>query len=152
MTSIKFVPYEMKTSVISIFSYKDKTLKGTIANPYFENPVFFDNAIQLILLIDELQDAINFPLESTRTRSFAPVDDGAKLSANRRVVSGADMSVRPLASFKLNIMFRQNSSWQGGLVWIENHAESQFLSLLELIMLLDNALTEALSNPLSKQA
>jgi hypothetical protein len=149
---MKFVPYEMKTSVISVYSYADKALRGTVTNPYFKDPIAFDNAIQLIMIIDELQDAINFPLESTRTRSFTPMDDGTSLLASRKVFSGADILARPLASFKLNIMFRQNSSWQGGLVWIENHAESQFRSLLELIMLLDNALTEAMTKPLPVQA
>ncbi|MDR1589140.1 MAG: hypothetical protein LBS51_02995 [Oscillospiraceae bacterium] len=151
MTSVKFVPYEMKTSVISVYSYEDKVLRGAITNPYFEQPVVFDNAIQLILLVDELQDAINFPLESTRTRSFATTE-GAKLAITRKAAPVADVTGRPLASFKLNIMFRQNSSWQGGLVWIEGNAESQFRSLLELIMLLDGALTDVLTDKLSKQA
>ncbi|MDR1298760.1 MAG: hypothetical protein LBJ84_00720 [Oscillospiraceae bacterium] len=142
LTSTKFVPYEMKTSVIAVHSYENKTLKGTVTNPYFEKPAAFDNVIQLIFLIDELQDAINFPLESMKARSFVGSD--APQSANeRKTAEDAGLIGSPIASFKLNIMFRQNASWQGGIVWIENQSESQFRSLLELIMLLDNALTEA---------
>jgi hypothetical protein len=141
MISTKFVPYEMKTCTITVYSYEGKTLKGTVANPYFEEPVVFENAIQLVLLIDELQDAICFPHESMRTRSFAD-SENPKPAREKRTADEAGMTGRsPLASFKLNIMFRQNASWQGSIVWIDNRTESQFRSLLELIVLLDSALT-----------
>jgi hypothetical protein len=133
----------MKTSVIAVYSYDNKTLRGTVSNPYFERPAAFDNAIQLIFLIDELQDAINFPLESMKTRSFVGSEATPPSKANeRKTAEEASLTGQPIATFKINIMFRQNASWQGGIVWIENQSEAQFRSLLELIMLLDNALAE----------
>jgi hypothetical protein len=142
MTPTKFVPYEMKTSVISVYSYEDKTMKGTVSNPYFAEPVAFENLMQLILLIDELQDSLSFPMESMRARSFVtPESDAPPKTAAH--VAGAASANPPLATFKINIMFRQNASWQGGIVWLENSTESQFRSLLELVMLFDNALTQS---------
>jgi hypothetical protein len=140
MLAAKFVPYEMKTCIVSIRSYEGKMLKGTVSNPYFEKPVAFDNAIQFVFLLDELQDAINFPQESMRARSFVAPDEAAP-ARDWLAASAPDVIGAPIASFKLNIMFRQNASWQGGITWIENRTEAQFRSLLELIMLLDSALT-----------
>ena len=46
-----------------------------------------------------------------------------------------------LATFKLNILFRQNASWQGTVKLIESRQEQTFSSALELVMLMDSALT-----------
>jgi hypothetical protein len=143
---MKFVPYEMKTSVIAVHSYEGKTLRGTITNPYFKEPVAFENVIQLVLIIDELQDSLNFPQESMKTRSFVEEPDGAPASAAvMKTASEAGLTGAPIASFKINVMFRQNASWQGGIVWLDTQTESQFRSLLELIMLLDGAIMSAIS-------
>jgi hypothetical protein len=131
----------MKTCTITVYSYEGKTLRGTVSNPYFKKPAVFENAIQFVLLIDELQDTICFPRESMKTRSFSDPEE-PKPVYERKTAEEAGMIGRSLASFKLNIMFRQNASWQGNIVWIDNRTESQFRSVLELIMLLDSALTD----------
>ena len=45
-----------------------------------------------------------------------------------------------LASFSIRLLFRQNASWQGILTWIEGGQEQYFRSVLELVLLMDNAL------------
>lgn len=44
------------------------------------------------------------------------------------------------ATFILNVQFRQNSTWQGKLIWVEAEDEEPFCSVLELLKLLDSAL------------
>jgi len=39
------------------------------------------------------------------------------------------------------ILFRQNASWQGSVVWVEGRQEERFRSALELVLLMDSALT-----------
>ena len=46
-----------------------------------------------------------------------------------------------MATFKLSILFRQNSSWQGSVLWLEEDSEAQFRSALELVKLVDSVLT-----------
>ena len=46
-----------------------------------------------------------------------------------------------MATFKLSILFRQNSSWQGSVLWLEEDSEAQFRSALELVKLIDSVLT-----------
>ena len=44
-------------------------------------------------------------------------------------------------SFLVKIKYRQNSSWQGTLQWIETGKTQNFKSCLELIRLMDLAVT-----------
>ena len=58
-------------------------------------------------------------------------------------ITTADFSnTFPLATFELEIIFRQNASWQGNLVYAEQNLTSSFRSVLELLTLLDSVLSE----------
>lgn len=45
-----------------------------------------------------------------------------------------------LAVFEIRVLFRQNASWQGSLLWRERKLEGHFRSVLELMRLMDSAL------------
>ena len=49
-----------------------------------------------------------------------------------------------IATFQISILFRQNASWQGNVLWVDENMESQFRSALELVSLMDNALSVSL--------
>ena len=49
-------------------------------------------------------------------------------------------------SFLIKIKYRQNSSWQGTVQWIETGKTQNFKSCLELIRLMDLAVTSGDSN------
>ena len=40
----------------------------------------------------------------------------------------------------VRILFRQNASWQGSVLWREGGQEERFRSALELVLLMDSAL------------
>ena len=44
-----------------------------------------------------------------------------------------------VATFAVRVLFRQNASWQGSILWVEGDREESFRSVLELIFLLDSA-------------
>ena len=46
-----------------------------------------------------------------------------------------------MATFQLRVLFRQNASWQGSLIWVDQRMDAQFRSVLELVRLMDSALT-----------
>jgi len=46
-----------------------------------------------------------------------------------------------VATFRLRVIFRQHTSWQGTLLWQDERQEESFRSVLELIHLIDSALT-----------
>jgi hypothetical protein len=142
LAQTKFVPYEMKTSVIKIYSYRDCNHTGVIINPHFKEEVRFNSTVQMLKLIDELQDSLNFPQKSMLTRSFSeyPEPREPKPEPPR---AGGPGDEQPIASFSLNILFRQNASWQGSIVWIEKVMQSEFRSALEMLFLMDEVLSGA---------
>jgi len=55
------------------------------------------------------------------------------------VAVGKDKPVREV--FIVQIMNNQNYTWQGTITWAEEHRTEQFRSTLELIKLIDSAIT-----------
>ena len=45
-----------------------------------------------------------------------------------------------VATFTIRVLFRQHTSWQGTILWLEKNMEQSFRSVLELILLMDSAL------------
>lgn len=135
----KFVPYEYKTSIVQIISYADKQLKGMFVNPYYKDEMRFDNMMQLIALIENMQNDLNYPQKAMEPRSFKDEQDGPTWIVVPKATTDTG---KYLASFKLNIMFRQNASWQGSILWVDEQVETQFRSALELFLLMDGVLSE----------
>ena len=133
-----FAPYEMRASIIKVVSYEQKNMKGLLVNPYFGREVYFENLTQLIFLIEGMLDDLNCPQKGMENRNFRKEETPPPKAVEAAPVPEVGPVV---ASFKLNILFRQNASWQGSIVWMEKAMESQFRSLLELIMLMDGVLS-----------
>jgi len=116
-------------------------MKGYVYHGSFGDGKKFDNLMQLLLIIEDVLDDTGFPQATTEKRrfnAFEPAGKGDKASGEQ-----IDFSTQKgkLASFKLRIMFRQNASWQGSLAWLENNADEPFRSALEMLMLMDSALS-----------
>jgi len=45
-------------------------------------------------------------------------------------------------TFEVTVKFTQNSTWQGQIHWIEKDQKQSFRSALEMLKLMDEALTE----------
>jgi hypothetical protein len=95
----------------------------------------FESLSQLLIKINDTLDMEKFPQAYAELRRFQdpqkiaePVQDVPKYQ------SGA------VATFAVRILFRQNASWQGSVTWVEGRQEACFRSVLELIVLMDNAL------------
>lgn len=129
-----FVPAEQKTSIIEITGYNNKNFQGTLQNAYFSEKQNFHNLTQLLLLIEHLQDQLQYPQKGMETRRFKKepaIPIPLKPQASPRSVQ---------ATFKLHLIFRQNASWQGSVTWIEEGTQAQFRSALELVFLMDSVL------------
>lgn len=131
-----FTPYNVKSSLIYITGYENRKLSGYVENPYFLQEQYFDNLIQFLLVMDNLCDETSYPQRATESRSFVKSSDERCVETKAPQKRG-----KAIATFKLNILFRQNSSWQGSVLWIEKQIEAQFRSVLELVMLIDSVLS-----------
>lgn len=137
MKSASFIPYEMKTSIVNITSYENRNLVGRLQNPYFKEDMHFKSTTELIFLIEDMLNNLNFPQPSMESRKFKKVFPKNEKTSETSPPEEADI----LASFKINVFFRQNVSWQGNLVWLERQEEAQFRSVLEMLMLIDSVIT-----------
>ena len=131
----KFVPMEQKVSVIHITGYRDKNFEGVLQNAYYKDRKAFRNLTQLLFLIESLQDELQYPQKGMETRSFKG-EPTAPLQATKLEHPPGE----PIATFKLHLLFRQNASWQGSVIWVEEGVEAQFRSVLELVSLMDSVL------------
>lgn len=133
MLNMKFSPCGSRICIIKILSYKDKNPAGVIQNPNLEADVSFDSLTQMFFAMDALFDDIGNP-----RRALAP--RGLAKDQSWKTGTSAEGGAKPLATFRVDVMFRQNASWQGNLVWLDCKEEAQFRSALELIMIMDGAL------------
>lgn len=130
------------SSLICIDSYADRIPVGAIFNPYRKRGIRFCGVAQLLKEISHLLNSTSPPSPISRAKSYS--------SRRKKYVSPKIPAWLPnrrgkVATFSLTILFRQNASWQGTVTWFDQRKQESFRSVLELIMLLDSALTDSIS-------
>lgn len=127
---------EYRLTTICVDSYENSVPEGRFYNPYMEEGERFHSLTQFLLRMEDLLDDMNLPQASTNRRSFAHAPPH-----EIRFPSITAARKGKLATFRLRILFRQHASWQGSLHWLEKDREESFRSVLELILLMESALT-----------
>ena len=120
---------------VCIDSYEDGVLTGRIYNSRFGEAESFRSTIGFLTRMEQLLSIEDVPQSFNSVRAFHPVID--PLPDPPAIMLPR---VGKLATLELNILFRQNSSWQGSILWAEGRQEQHFRSVLELIFLIDSAL------------
>jgi competence protein ComGF len=125
-----------RTTLICIDGYENKVMRGKILNAYYADVISFRSTMDFILSMEKLLEELNWPQSFSSKRAFKKVEDNTLLTeANKTVKAGE------LATFSIRILFRQNSSWQGSILWHEKNQGESFRSVLELLTLMDSALS-----------
>ena len=125
-----------RTVMVYVDSYEKKIPVGRFHIASDQQIRTFHGLTQLLLKINENLDRENFPQSFSELRKFQmPSRDFLSQSSRMSQKRGE------AATFSLRILFRQNASWQGSVTWIEGNQEEYFRSVLELISLLDDALS-----------
>ena len=127
---------EYRTTLLCIDSYQNEVPTGRIYNPYLEQGKQFHSLTQLLIEVDKLLDEMKWPQSSTVVRSFSPTKRLETRPPETEPWDGC------LATFAVKILFRQNASWQGSVIWLEHGQEHPFRSVLELIFLMNSALNQ----------
>ena len=126
---------EMDRNVmIYIDSYDNSVPVGRFQILSDPDAQFFHGLCQLLLGINRCFDQNNFPQSFSQLRTFQ--------NPRKQDTSSLLSTQKPggLATFSVRILFRQNASWQGMVTWVEGKQQEYFRSVLELIVLMDNAL------------
>ena len=125
-----------RTIIIYVDSYNNSVPTGRFHVLSSAESVPFESLGQLLLGINEILDRENFPQPFSTLRKF---NHSQKESDNS--YNSVSKKKGVIATFSVRILFRQNASWQGVITWGENNLEEYFRSVLELIMLMDDALS-----------
>lgn len=127
---------ENRKVTVCVDSYESDILKGRFGSCSREMEEFCGLS-QLLLRVHELLDEQREPQAYTEPRRFA-----SPFPSALRPERFAGVRRGRLATFEVQVIFRQHSSWQGILRWREKDVEQSFRSVLELIFLLDSALRD----------
>lgn len=127
---------EYRSTVVCVDHYENHILAGRMYNPFCPEGKQFNSLIEYMLEMESLLDEMQFPQPFASRRTFFD-SDTARLS-----VAGENFpELGKLATFQVRILFRQNASWQGSVLWLEGEREESFRSVLELALLMDSALS-----------
>lgn len=118
-------------------------LKGRLYHCYTAESVHFSNVVDLIMEVERLCDAINFPQASTKTRSFTEKET-VTVTKPDKVLDQQEIiqHVGEMGTFITHIKFRQQSSWQGEYFWVEKEEVNRFTDTLDFIKQIDNHLAQ----------
>lgn len=125
---------EHRTTHVCIDSYQDGVPQGRFYNAFLPKEKSFCGLFSFLQDMEETLDYMDFPRAYTARRSFA---------SPRSRETGPPEKSNPkgnLATFAVRILFRQNTSWQGSVTWLEGKKEESFRSVLELLLLMGSAL------------
>lgn len=127
---------QYRTTIVCIDNYENGILSGRMYNAYIPDGDSFHSTIEFLKKIESMLDEMKFPQSFRANRVFCELPE-SKIAAPPMgsPVSGVH------GTFHLKILFRQNASWQGSVTWVEGHREESFRSVLELLLLMDSAVS-----------
>lgn len=124
-------------ATVCIDQYDDSVLRGRLYHHSLDGGLSFRSTIQLLMEMERILDASEHPKAYSARRVFAAPPEQTAAPPCEVVSTGER------ATFFLKVLFRQNAGWQGSITWVEGGQEQSFRSVLELLGLLDSALTQA---------
>ena len=125
---------ENRKITVCVDSYDYGVLKGRFYNANREMEQF-ESLMQFLVGVEAVLEEQQNPQSYTVLRTFSehvPSAEGPVVSNCVRKGS--------VATFELQVLFRQHTSWQGVLIWRDRKLEQSFRSVLELVILMDSAL------------
>lgn len=124
---------ESRKTLVCIDAYHNGVPQGRIYSPCL-GAESFSSLSQFLIKMEALLDTVQVPQSYTAMRTFSPVSIPPDSRVPRDIRNGTK------ATFEVQVIFRQHTSWQGIIVWLEQCREQSFRSVLELVMLMDSAL------------
>ena len=125
-----------RTTIICIDQYENKVPVGRFYNSSYETGTAFHGTMNLLLSLESVLEEMKGPQSFSNRRTFRTPEERVISSVTAETVREGK-----IATFAVRILFRQNASWQGSVFWYDGKQEESFRSVLELLMLMDSALS-----------
>ena len=124
---------------------------GELHSKYLERPYVFFDLMQMIEKMEEIFDEKRFPEAFLSPRILNPMkmegknrssaDRAAEMMDMKKVIEQSSQNGKK-CTFEISVKFRQNATWQGTILWIEKNLKQNFRSVLEMLKLMDEALSD----------
>ena len=117
-------------------------ISGRLYHCYKEEAIPFTSIVELITISEKLFEEIGYPQASTKTRTFEEKTEIQPLPKLEKKVMQQELIKHrgELGTFVLYVQFRQKSTWQGELSWMEKEMQMKFRNSLEFIKAIDQAI------------
>lgn len=119
--------------------------EGEIWEEYDTEPAHFTSMLGAVRYIENFLDELNFPQRAMIPRSFTGTSaQRAQTGRHRERVkrmNNLEAKNGEEGTFIVQIKYRQNATWQGQVVWAEQNRKEYFRSALELLRLIDGAMS-----------
>ena len=129
---------------ITVDGFADHDFHGRIWYPRQDIELPFHDTTQFLIRTEELLDRWTAPRLTGPLRVFNKRKGKRKMDTTMQQLppSQSRHPGKPTGergTFLVKILFRQNNSWQGEVIWAETNERRRFRSALELIKLIDSA-------------
>ena len=118
--------------------------RGRLYHRYHDGAVEIATSLQLVQVMENLFNEIQFPRQNVRDRSFTE-DSGVQARRHEekeRVMSDKDILSNhgDIGTFIIKVQQRQAGTWQGRVTWVDRNKTVRFRSILELIKLMESGI------------
>lgn len=129
--------------MVCVDGVENGDIYGRYFHRYKKEETFFPDSATLVIEMERFYDAIGYPQAATKTRKFME-RKGGRIPAKEHMAvisDGQDLiQLRGnLATFLVGVTSRQNASWQGDVVWMEQQIRKHFCSDMDLMVFVDEA-------------
>ena len=133
--------------MVCVDGVENGDIYGRYFHRYEKEETFFPDSAMLVIELERFYDAIGYPQAATKTRKFME-REREKVPAKEHMTVIYDsqtlMQFRgKLATFLVGVTSRQNASWQGDVVWMEQKIRKHFCSDMELVVFVDEAVKKS---------
>ena len=127
--------------VVYLAPVQPPQFSGRVFSNHYRKTFEFHNEIEMMLGMKDLFDSIDFPQAAYQTRSFydKPIKKTERKAVDSLGNTFENTSDNSKTTFVVNVQYRQNSSWQGSITWVEQNRTQNFRSVFEMIQLMNEA-------------
>ena len=152
----KFILFAPNLINVCIDSVREGDLEGQLWQPYDVRPQIFIGMTDMLLQMDELYNRWNYPQRAMDSRTFlketvATQPLNIRKGDSRMNIQKIQEKRGQKGTFIVQVQYRQNATWQGQVLWAEKNKKEHFRSALELIKLIDDAVSEKMEEVQKKK-
>ena len=127
---------------ICVDSMDSGVYHGRLYHKYQQEPLRFNDVGALFQTMEKLFDECGYPQNTTQSRTFYRKKEKSVIKEMVPDIDVTDMLNQrgKLAPFIVHVKYRQHSTWQGEVLWVEKNKKENFRSALDFLKLMDYVL------------